>query len=59
MAKLEFEINSNTELGIIKTEQDLDNAITVQLKAHGYTNVEIKEWFKEIENENLDFDIED
>lgn len=51
MAKLKFNINPNTELGSIESEEDLDKAITEQLKAHGYTDEEIKKWFEEADKE--------
>jgi len=49
--KLEYTINPKTELGIMESEEDVERAITEQLKAHGYTKAEIKKWFEEVDKE--------
>jgi hypothetical protein len=40
-----------SELGLIEIEEDLEQAITEQLKAHGMTDEEIKQWFEEADKE--------
>lgn len=40
-----------SELGLIESEEDLEIAITEQLKAHGHTDEEIKQWFEEADKE--------
>lgn len=48
--KLKFPIDGG-ELGEIISEEDLEKAITIQLKAHGYTKEEIRKWFEEADEE--------
>lgn len=39
------------ELGVIANEEDLQKAITAQLKTQGYSDDEVAQWFEEADSE--------
>jgi hypothetical protein len=47
----DFEIKEGTKEELEKLGKEITEAITEQLKAHGYTDEEIKQWFEEADKE--------
>lgn len=48
-----IKIIDDTEEELKRAEEDLEKAITGQLRAHGYTDEEIKKWFEEADKQEV------